>query len=109
MRRPRRHVNQQSGKQQYKARDFDFKKALASASTDTGAMQVTNAKHISSSHQVNGATVGYRVPMQTSMDGNTVDDEIERKNFIENALHYQVNLTFVHNKTSELMKAIKGE
>ena len=93
----------------YKARDIDFQKALATAGKDSTAMQVTNPNHLVPANQVNGSTAGYRVPMQSSLDGNTVDDEIERKNFIENALHYQVNLTFVHNKTSELMKAIKGE
>ena len=50
----------------------------------------------------------YRVPMQTSMDGNTVDENIERKNFIENSLRYQVSLTFIQNESAELMKAIKG-
>jgi flagellar basal-body rod protein FlgB len=44
-----------------------------------------------------------------SLDGNTVDDEIERKNFMENSLRYQMNLTFISNKSSELLKAIKGE
>jgi flagellar basal-body rod protein FlgB len=43
-----------------------------------------------------------------SLDGNTVDGEIERKNFIENALRYQVNLTFIQNKSDELTKAMGG-
>jgi flagellar basal-body rod protein FlgB len=93
----------------YKARDMDFQKALQSAGQNAAVMQTTHANHIVPNGQANGVQAGYRVPMQSSLDGNTVDDEIERKNFIENALHYQVNLTFVHNKTSELMKAIKGE
>ena len=93
----------------YKARDIDFQKALAAAGEDGAVMQTTSPNHIVPRTQSHGAEVEYRVPMQSSLDGNTVDDEIERKNFIENALHYQVNLTFVQNKTSELMKAIKGE
>lgn len=92
----------------FKARDIDFQKALQNAGNDASLL-MTNAAHISPTNLTNGTTTQYRVPNQMGLDGNTVDDEIERKNFIENALHYQVNLTFVQNKTSELMKAIKGE
>ncbi|MDR3476562.1 MAG: flagellar basal body rod protein FlgB [Gammaproteobacteria bacterium] len=93
----------------FKAKDIDFNKALKEAGNGGGTLLKTNAAHITPSSEVGGTTALYRVPNQTSLDGNTVDDEIERKNFIENALHYQVNLTFVQNKASELMKAIKGE
>jgi len=93
----------------YKAKDIDFNKALKEAGNDANTLMKTNAAHISPSNQVGSTTALYRVPNQTSLDGNTVDDEIERKNFIENALHYQVNLTFVQNKSNELLKAFKGE
>lgn len=92
----------------YKARDFDFHKALENAG-DTYQLNNTNKNHIQVANEVGGAQVRYRVPMQMSLDGNTVDDEIERKNFMENALRYQVNLTFIQNKSDELMKAIKGD
>lgn len=93
----------------YKAKDIDFNKALKAAESGTTDLMQTNAGHIASTQTVGGAKTLYRIPNQTSLDGNTVDDEIERKDFIENALHYQVNLTFVQNKSSELLKAIKGE
>ena len=92
----------------YKAKDIDFGHALKAANNGTGfSLDRTNAGHIAPHSELSGTQTLYRVPNQQSLDGNTVDDEIERKNFIENALHYQVNLTFVQNKTSELMKAIK--
>ena len=93
----------------YKARDIDFHKALQQTGLGNTVMKTDNAKDISGNNQMDGAELKYRVPMQTSLDGNTVDEEIERKNFLENALNYQVNLTFVQNKSHELMKAIKGE
>lgn len=92
----------------YKARDIDFHKALEDANQATSLLE-TNSMHLEADGRVGGEKLLYRVPMQMSMDGNTVDDEMERKNFIENALRYQVNLTFVQNKTDELMKAIKGD
>jgi flagellar basal-body rod protein FlgB len=93
----------------FKAKDMDFNKALKEAGSGSDILSKTNTAHIATRNEVGGTQALYRVPNQTSLDGNTVDDEIERKNFIENALHYQVNLTFVQNKASELMKAIKGE
>lgn len=92
----------------YKAKDIDFYKVLQDQDGNY-ALDKTNQNHIQVPDQISGNKVQYRVPMQVSMDGNTVDDEIERKNFLENALRYQVNLTFIQGKSDELMKAIKGE
>lgn len=92
----------------YKARDIDFNKAMQEAN-QTYSLETTSKNHIQASNQLSGHQVQYRIPMQMAMDGNTVDDEIERKNFMENALRYQVNLTFISNKSDEIMKAIKGE
>jgi flagellar basal-body rod protein FlgB len=92
----------------YKAQDFDFHKALQNVNQDY-ALQKTNANHISATNQVDNQQLQYRMPTQMGLDGNSVDSEIERKNFLENALRYQVNLTFIQNKTDQLLKAIKGE
>lgn len=93
----------------YKAKDIDFQKVMQSAN-NSETLLTTNAKHIQSSNSLaSGAQVQYRVPMQTSMDNNTVDPEIERKNFLENSIKYQVSLTFIQSKTEQIMKAIKGE
>lgn len=93
----------------YKAKDFDFHKVLNNAKQGADNLLVTKANHINPSSKTGGAPIQYRVPMQMSLDGNTVDDEIERKNFLENAMRYQVNLTFVTNKTDQIMKAFKGD
>lgn len=92
----------------YKARDIDFNKALQDAN-QAYSLAATNKKHLSASGQTGGAKIMYRVPNQVSLDGNTVDDEIERKNFIENALRYQVGLTFVRSESDQILKALKGE
>jgi len=92
----------------YKARDIDFNKAMQNANQDY-SLQITNPNHIQAQNSVGGQKVLYRIPMQMALDGNTVDEDIERKNFIENALRYQVNLTFIQNKSDELVKAMKGE
>ncbi len=94
----------------YKARDIDFKTAMASADIQsTGSLARTNSKHIQISTAANTAEVLYRTPNQSSLDGNTVDGLIEKSEFAENALRYQASLTFLGNKFKGMMAAIKGE
>jgi len=93
----------------YKARDIDFHKLLQDGSSSADSLRVSDPKHISGNGDSGSSPTLYRVPMQTSLDGNTVDEDIERKNFLQNALNYQVNLTFVKNASDQIRKAIKGE
>ncbi len=93
----------------YKARDINFQQLLKDQDSFPTSLAVNEVGHMKSSNLSNGEPVMYRVPTQTSMDGNTVDEEIERKNFLQNALNYQVNLTFIKSQSDQLLKAIKGE
>jgi flagellar basal-body rod protein FlgB len=79
----------------YKARDIDFKAALAAAS---GAEATTAASNVK-----------YRVPMAPSLDGNTVDTQLEQAAFAENSVRYQATLTFLNARLKELMTAIVGQ
>jgi len=92
----------------YKARDFDFHSALKQT-TAQYAVTTTHDNHLQIKNGTDGVKVAYRIPMQTSLDENTVDDELERKNFVENSIQYQASLSFAQNKLSTLMHAIKGE
>lgn len=92
----------------YKARDFDFQQAMQQANLQH-SLSATNSQHIQASNDTEGQAIAYRIPMQFSMDDNTVDDEIERKNFIENSIRYQAGLGFAQNKLTTLMRAMRGE
>jgi flagellar basal-body rod protein FlgB len=97
----------------YKARDIDFQSAMKMAmdSQSPSSLKSTNSKHFST--QVNSLSaspaVQYRSVMQDSLDGNTVDTQIEQSQFMENAVQYQASLEFLGGKFSSLLKAIKGE
>ncbi len=95
----------------YKARDIDFQKLMhQEVSNQSGTLAVTEPGHLQGNQEtVGGLPVMYRVPMQKSADGNTVDEDIERKDFISNALKYKVSLTFIQTQTDQLTKAIKGD
>ncbi|MCE3590047.1 flagellar basal body rod protein FlgB, partial [Escherichia coli] len=80
----------------FKARDIDFQSALASVEGDTAAQGI-------------GQATKYRVPLQTSMDGNTVDLSQEQTAFAENAIQYQTTLSFLNGRISQITRALKGE
>jgi flagellar basal-body rod protein FlgB len=44
--------------------------------------------------------VQYRNAVQQSLDGNTVDMDVERAAFADNALQYQSTLTFLSKRIS---------
>ncbi len=92
----------------FKAQDINFSEVMQKAKGHL-ALQGSNAQHIQTGPSASGSQLYYRVPMQTKMDNNTVDDEVERKNFIENALRYQAGVSFVEKKSSQIIKALRGE
>ena len=102
----------------YKARDIDFKsqmqniQAQSAQSQSNLSLTQSNSKHIpiDSATAMNSRTeILYRVPHQPSLDGNTVNEQVEKSAFAENAMRYQASLTFLDGKFKGLMAAIKGE
>jgi len=81
----------------YKARDIDFTKALAMAQDGMSLDGAANE------------AMGYRIPMEGSMDGNTVELGTEQTMFAENAVRYRTTLSFLEGRIGTLMQAIKGE
>ncbi len=78
----------------YKARDLDFGAALKRMMGAGGdlALARTSARHLDGRAAGTGgagARVMYRNAVQPSLDGNTVDPDVERAHFADNALHYQ--------------------
>ena len=93
----------------YKARDIDFAAALSDASAGTAlSLQTSNARHLGATTNSDPATVLYRSAQQPSIDGNTVDMDVERNRFAENAVHYDANLTFLGSKIKTMLAAIQG-
>lgn len=98
----------------FKARDLDFKSALSKAVEGTrsgGAMPMTGTSklHLAGSPTAVGADADlmYRTPAQSSIDGNTVEMDVERVNFADNAMRYEVNLTVISAKIKGMLAAIQ--
>ncbi|OWY37488.1 flagellar basal body rod protein FlgB [Xenophilus sp. AP218F] len=96
----------------YKAVDFDFRQALLQQQENQGrlSLAVTNPQHIASVAGGHAdAQLQYRNALQPSLDGNTVDMNVERGAFADNALRYQTTLTFLTKRISGLSNAIQGQ
>ncbi len=96
----------------YKARDIDFQALLAEAgkpqqrSVDVAR---THQRHIGGMAAAFAGDVLFRVPSQASVDGNTVDEQIENAAFARNALEHQASFQFLNSKFTGLMKALRGQ
>ena len=77
----------------YKARDIDFGQALEAAQRG----------------QDTGAAMKYRIPLQASLDGNTVELSSEQTAFAENAVQYRTTLSFLNARIATVQRALKGE
>ena len=92
----------------YKARDFDFETELARA-LSVGSLKTSSEGHIALATKNLPNKIQYRKPLQPSMDGNTVELQVEQMEFAENSVRYQTTLNFINSKLSGLMGAIRGE
>jgi flagellar basal-body rod protein FlgB len=93
----------------YKARDLDFQSVLKGVQSPAVNLSVTQPAHLTSANHPLGGEPKYRIPAQSSLDGNTVDSEQEQVRFAENALQYQATLQFLSGKIAGLKSAIKGD
>lgn len=81
----------------YKAKDLDFDRAMQQAHNG-GSIDDAMTDH-----------TGFRVPLQPSLDGNTVELSVEQTLFAENAVQYRTTLSFLQGQVSSIRRALKGE
>lgn len=102
----------------FKARDIDFNKTLqgALARSKSGAAAPSELVKTSSSHMsskvlptLGGAQLLYANTAQGNIDGNTVDMDVQRNQFTDNALRYEVGLTLASSKIKGMFTAIQGQ
>lgn len=98
----------------YKARDIDFRQALQA--TLAGGAIATATVRTRDTHLAGAQVAGtnlpgqalYRSEVQPSLDGNTVDMDVERAQFAQNAIHYEANLMMINSQLKALLSAIQG-
>lgn len=87
---------------------------LAAAASTLGVAG-TAAKHLSGAVAqesagtlADGTPLLYRMPAQGAVDANTVDMDVERNQFADNALRYEASITLINAQIKEMMSAIQG-
>lgn len=97
----------------YKARDFDFSSRLTEAvergrGSQSVSLATTSSRHLAGQAQaMSDKDLLYRTPNQSSIDGNTVEMDVERIAFADNALRYESNLTIINAKIKSLLSAVQ--
>lgn len=106
---------------QYKARDIDFKSAMQAAlqqgngtpgQPPAGQLQQTNGAHLTAvpgNGYTGSGDVLFRSVVQGSVDGNTVDMDVERNAYVDNGIRYEASLTMMSGQIKKLLTAITGQ
>lgn len=100
----------------FKARDIDFASAmqgaLARAGNPAAPLAATNKTHMQPAADgkalLDGTPVLYRGVVQGAVDGNTVDMDVERNQFADNALRYEAGITMINHQIRGLLAAIQN-
>ncbi|HUL93791.1 MAG TPA: flagellar basal body rod protein FlgB [Burkholderiales bacterium] len=98
----------------YKARDIDFAPALQQALAGRGAggvlLATTAAAHLrgDATGSPDSPSLQYRTPAQGSIDGNTVEMDAERAQFVQNSVHIETGLTVLSMQIKQMLSAIQG-
>ena len=97
----------------YLARDIDFSQQLKQAvaqerrQAQSLTLSLTAERHIpATAPAINHNALLYRIPDQPSADGNTVDMDRERVNFVDNNIKYQTSLTILGSQIKGMMSVI---
>ena len=91
----------------YKAEELDFKAMLKETSREY--ISATHAKHYAALEEQPDDGKRFRVPFNSSFDGNTVEINVEQAQYGKAASDYQATLQFLENRIGSIRKALKGE
>jgi flagellar basal-body rod protein FlgB len=104
----------------YAGRDVNFKEAM-NAATGASAQALTpstssdgtsNPRHIAlqaSTASLGSTALRYTTQSQPAMDGNSVDMDRERANFVDNSVRYEATLRFINGQAKTILSAIQGQ
>ena len=108
----------------FAGRDFNFKEALGAAvgqnstslslrAPSGGTSQgMSHSRHIpmqASTSSLGGGALGYSVQTQPAMDGNSIDMDQQRANFVDNSVRYEATLRFINGTSKTILSAIQGQ
>ena len=98
----------------FKARDIRFADVLKAqlegiAPSNAVNLATTHSAHIPGKVSQEDPRLLYRIPNQPSMDGNTVDADVELTEFTKNSVYTESALTMLGGTIRSRMSAITGQ
>ena len=104
----------------YAGRDINFKEAMNAATGASAQTLTSNAssdgtsdpRHIAlqaSTASLGSTALRYTTQSQPAMDGNSVDMDRERANFVDNSVRYEATLRFINGQAKTILSAIQGQ
>ena len=96
----------------YKARDFDFAAAMRNAAAEGGSaskLRASQPGHFAAGGVRGQVELGYRTPLQPSLDQNTVETHVEQAAFSENSVRYQATVSLMDSRIRHLLTAVTGQ
>ncbi len=92
----------------YKARDLDFQSVLKQTQSSDLQLETTRPNHIAPTVSGLNGNLLYRNPYHPSLDGNTVEAQVEQAKYSENAVQYEASLRFINGSFTDLVTSLKG-
>ncbi len=86
----------------YKPVDFDFATALTKVTSASAQRSLEQGKAVAPPDALP------RAGAKAGLDGNAVDMDTERTQFVDNAVRYEATLRFINGKLKTLLSAIQG-
>lgn len=102
----------------YAGRDINFKEAMDAANgsgmptPSAPSSGTSDPRHIplqASTASLGTTALRYTTQSQPAMDGNSVDMDRERANFVDNSVRYEATLRFINGQSKTLLSAIQGQ
>ncbi|MEY4285709.1 MAG: flagellar basal body rod protein FlgB [Betaproteobacteria bacterium] len=91
----------------FKSQELDFKAVLKELEVDR--ISATHEKHYGGLMDMPDDGMRYRVPFNSSFDGNTVELNVEQAQYGKAAADFQTTLNFLENRISGIRKALRGD
>ena len=111
----------------YIGRDINFKQAMTDMTQFSNSELTESALHLkvsgpatthpnhfaktstTDSQLTDSSGLAYTIQSQPSVDGNSVDLDHERANFVDNSVRYESTLRFISGQSKGILSAIQGQ
>ncbi len=111
----------------YIGRDINFKQAMTDMTQFSNSELTESALHLkvsgaatthpnhfaktgsNDSQLTDSSAMAYTIQSQPSVDGNSVDLDHERANFVDNSVRYESTLRFINGQSKGILSAIQGQ